>query len=309
MKKEYFLLIFAIIALSAYLFFHNKDQDSNLLPEIPVLGEAKIESIEIIRDKKTIHCFKDDDEWVVTENKFPVNTQLIKEMITSIKNLAITTLISEKGNLKRYDVDIDKSIKVVVKDKNKVLREFSIGKTASTQKHTFITLGDQKNIFHAAGNLRRIFNKSVDNLRDKQIHKIDHSEIKSIEISKGNSKRIITKKELPKDNLDKVVKWLSADNAELNQESANSLVETLSDLRCSSYIETKTKTDFKNTAFLLKITIETDKRIEFILLSKNEENKYIGTSSNNQFVFILEDHIADDIISNSDNLLNIKQKS
>lgn len=309
MKKEYFLLIFTIIVLLAYLFLHNRGQDSNVLPPIPEIDESKIESIEIIRDQKTINCFKIGDEWVVTKKQFPGNTRLIKEMIASIKNLAITTLISEKENLKRYDLDKAKSIKVIAKDAKGVLREFTIGKTASTQKHTFIVLSNQKNIFHAKGNLRRIFDKSIDNLRDKQIQKFDMAEIKSIKISKDDFKRIITKKELSEDDTKKTLQWKTQDKAELKQESVNSLIETLSDLRCSSYVETQTKKDFENKTPFLKITLESDQKIEFTLFPKNEQNKYPGISSLNKYLFLLEDYVADDIISNTDNLLNIKQES
>ena len=73
MKKEYFLLILAIIALSAYLFFHNKNQDNYLLPKITNIDKTKIESIEITQNNQTIRCFKDKGEWFVTENKYPVN--------------------------------------------------------------------------------------------------------------------------------------------------------------------------------------------------------------------------------------------
>ncbi|MCP3901562.1 MAG: DUF4340 domain-containing protein [Desulfobacteraceae bacterium] len=309
MKKEYFLLIFAIIALSAYLFLHNRDQDSNLLPQITKIDETKIEHIEIIKHKKTINCFKDGGDWVVTKNKFLGDTQVIKEMLASIKNLTITTLISEKGNLKRYDLDKDKSIKVIAKDKNKVLREFTIGKTVSTQKHTFITLSNQNNVFHATGNLKRIFNKSIDNLRDKQIQKIDLAEIKSIKICKGSLKKTITKKSLAEDNTEKPTQWITKDNTELNQESINALVETLSDLRCSSYIETQTKADFINTTPFLIVTLEADQETEFTLFPKNEQDKHIGISSDHKDLFILEGHIADGIISNCDDLLNINQES
>ena len=309
MKKEYFLLIFIIIALLAYLFLHNRNQDNYLLPQIPEIDEAKIESIEIIKDNQTIHCYKDGNEWFLTKKKFPGNTRLIKEMIASIKNLTITTLISEKENLKRYDLDKSKSIKVIAKGKNGILREFSIGKTAPTQKHTFITLNDKKNIFHATGNLRRVFNKSIDNLRDKQIQKFDITEIKSIEISKGDFKRLITKKELSGDDTEKALQWQVQDSAELKQESANSIIETLSDLRCSSYLETQTKSDFKSKTPFLKITLKAEQIFEFTLFPKGEQNKYPGISSQNKYLFLLEDHVADDIISNINNLLNIKEES
>jgi Domain of unknown function (DUF4340) len=317
MKKEYFLLILAIIVLSAYLFFHNKNSDNYSLPEIGNIDEAKIESIEITQNNKTINCFKDNGVWVVTENKFPADKNIILEMTASISNLTITTLISEKENLQRYDLDKDKAILVIAKSNNKIIRQFYIGKTAPTQKHTFITLDDQKAAFHAKGNLRRMFNKSIDNLRDKQIQKFDQTQIKSIEVSKGDLKRIITKKQFAKetaeenkeDTAEKKTEWQCQDNAELKQESANSVINTLSNLRCSSYLETQTKSDFENKTPFLKIVLKADKAFELILFPKTEQNKYIGISSESKYLFLLEDHIADDIISHADKLLNIKPES
>ena len=309
MKKEYFLLILAIIVLSAYLFFHNKDIDNYSIPEIPDISEEKIESIEITQNNKTINCFKDNGVWVVTENKFPADKNIISEMTASISNLTITTLISEKENLQRYDLDKDKAILVIAKSSNKIVRQFCIGKTAPTQKHTFITLDDKKSTFHAKGNLRRMFNKSIDNLRDKQIQKFDSTKINNIEVSKGDLKRIITKKQLAQDDTEAKSEWQCQDNAELKQESADSIIKTVSNLRCSSYLETQTKSEFENKTPFLKIVLNTDKAFEFTLFPKTEQDKYIGISSESKYVFILEDHIADDIISQSDKLLNIKPES
>ena len=309
MKKEYFLLILAIIVLSAYLFFHNKNQDNYLLPEISNIDKAKIESIEIIQNNKTINCFKDNGGWVVTENKFQANENTILEMVASISDLAITTLISEKENLQRYDLDKEKAIKVIAKSDDKVVRQFCIGKTAPTQKHTFITINDQKIIFHAKGNLRKMFNKSIDNLRDKQIQKFDQTKIKSIEVSKGDFKRIITKKQPPEDDTEAKPEWQCQDNAELKQESADSIIATLSNLRCSSYFETQTKSDFENKTPFLKIVLETEKTIEFTLFPKTEEDKYPGISSQSKYSFLLEDYVANEIISHTDKLLNIKPES
>lgn len=309
MKKEYFLLIVAIIALSAYLFFYNTDQDNYLLPEIAKIDESKIESIEIIKNKETIKCFKDSNKWVVTEEKFLGNSRIIQELVASIKDLTITTLISEKGNLKRYDLDDEKKIKVIARGKNGVLRKFCIGKTTSTQKHTFITLNDKKDVFHANSNLKSMFNKSIDSLRDKQVQKFDSATIKSIEISKGDFKRIISKKELAEDNTKQTPQWESQDNAELKQEPINSLIETLSDLRCSSYAETQTKTNFENKTPFLKITLKAEKIFKFTLFPKTEKDKYPGISSQNKYLFLLQDYTADDIISHTDKLLNIKSES
>ncbi len=293
MKKEYFLLIIAIIALSAYLFFNNQNQSSYLLPEIEKIDKAEIDHVEITKDNKTIECFKDNGKWVVTQNKFLGNEQTISEIIASISNLTITTLISEKKDLKRYDLEKEKAIKVTAKSKNKTLREFSIGKTAPTQKHTFVTLDNnndnKKNVFHASGNLQRMFNKTVDNLRDKQIQKFDKESIKSMEISKGDLKKTILKIEL---------------------QAAKDLRETLSDFKCSSYIEDQTKADYKNKTSILTIKLATeiadDQAYEITIFPKTEQNKYIGISSKNDYLFILENYIADDIISNTDKLLNIK---
>ena len=289
MKKEYLLLIIAIIALSAYLFFNNQNQSNYLLPEIDKIDKAKIDRIEITNHNKTIDCFKDHDKWVVTQKKFLGNEQTISEMIASISNLTITTLISEKEDLKRYDLEKEKAIKVIAKSKNKTLREFSIGKTAPTQKHTFVTIDNKKMVFHASGNLHRMFNKTIDNLRDKQIQKFDKELIKSMNISKGNLKKTILK---------------------IEPQAAKDLLETLSNLKCSSYIEDQTKADYKNKTSLLTIKLETEiadnKTYEITIFPKTEQDKYIGIASLNDYVFILEDYIADDIISNTDKLLNIK---
>jgi len=311
MKKEYFLLILIIASLSAYLFFHNKNQDNYKLPEIAKIDQADIESIELIKNDKTIICFKENDKWVVTQDKFSGNQVTFKEMTAALENLKITTLISEKEDFKRYDLDADKAIKVIARDKNNILREFTLGKTAPTQKHTFIALKNPENnkinIFHASGNLRRMFNKSVDNLRDKQIQQFDIASIQTMEIIKDNLKRTFTKTET------KDQPWKSFDKKDVKQNELNSLIESLSDLRCSNYIENKDKASLDNKTPLLAITLETEQTPgqSYIMkiFPKTDQDKYMGLSSQNKYLFILENHVADNIISHMDKLLNLKPKN
>jgi uncharacterized protein DUF4340 len=306
MKKEYILLLILIITLCSYLFFHNKNQTSSLLPEISIIDNAEIESIDIIKSNEIINCFKDNGNWVVTENKFPGDAGIFSEMIVSIKNLTITTLISEKDDLKRYDLDKDKSIKVIAKGEKGIVREFSIGKTAPTQKHTFITIDTNKGVFHASGNLRRKFNKSVDNLRDKQIQKLDQATIEIIEISKGSIRRAVSKT----DDKNPETPWHSRDKKNLNTESITSLLETLADLKCSGYVDTQMGTDLKNKTSLLTIILKTGEEsgqeYKIELFPKTEQKKYMGISSQNKYIFVLEDYVADSIISDTDKLLNIE---
>ncbi len=317
MKKEYFLLIVAIIALLAYLFFHNNNKDNYSLPQLTGLDEADITSIEIIKDGDTIDCFKDNGKWVVTKEKYPGSTFQIKEMLSSIKNLTITTLISENKNLNRYDLDRKKAIRVIAKDKDKILRSFNVGKTAPTRRHTFITLDDDEIIYHARGNLRQTFNKSINNLRDKQIQKIDPRKIKSIEIRKNGLKKIINRKNTRKnkngkdkpDNGKEQILWTDKDNNSIKQGPVKNLIKAMSDLYCDSYPENLNKKEFESKASFLKVVLKTDKTIEFTLFPKNKKGKYPGISSSNKYLFLLNNYVADDIISQVNELLDIKKEN
>ena len=315
MKKEYFLLILVIVSLGAYLFFHSNNKDNYVLPQISQIDKTQVKAIEIIKPLKTIDCFRDNDQWVVTSNKFPGDVDTIQEMIAAIANLKVTTLISENPDLKRYNLDKDKAIKIIAKGKHGILREFNIGKTAPTQRHTFVTLDKSKMVFYAPGNLNRLFDKSIDNIRDKAIQKFDKNNIETLEIKKGKIKRIFSKQvtsvKTDKKPLKEKTQWQSIDNKRIDPAAITSILDTLSDLRCSTYIENQTKKDFKATpsfiTIILKEKKDSNKIYKLNIFPKTKQNIYAGISSQNKYVFALEGYIVDNIISNTDKLLNIKK--
>ncbi|MCP4672486.1 MAG: DUF4340 domain-containing protein, partial [Desulfobacula sp.] len=119
MKKEYLILIAIIIFAGSYLFLHKEDQANYQLPEIKTINTAKITGIIIKKDQDTITFTKKNETWVLTDQKFPVDSKSVQDMFDTFKTFKLTALVSQKSDLQRYELDEKKSIHVKLLEKEK----------------------------------------------------------------------------------------------------------------------------------------------------------------------------------------------
>ncbi|MBF0259817.1 MAG: DUF4340 domain-containing protein [Desulfamplus sp.] len=154
----------------------------------------------------------------MTDKNYPASKESVTQILDIVKDLKLSALVSESGNLNPYELDSKNRISVTVKSAVETLRKFEIGKTAPSFRHTFVRLDGNSNVYHAAKSFRRDFDKTVDDLRDKKVLSFDKSKISSIALKKGETiKEIAIKDGKPvsvdakvqdsaqgkKDNLDK----------------------------------------------------------------------------------------------------------
>ena len=192
-KKEYIILPIIIIALSIYLYVHKKDSTYYSLPEIKKTDIKNISKITIMRSGKNFEIVKDRDFWQVGEKKYKADNEKIAGMLDIIKDLTLTNLISESKTYTRFDLDKNNKIAVKAWNREKKAREFSIGKSAPTYKHTYITLKSNGNIYMAKGDLKRYFDYSVNQLRDKKVLTLTPDTIDKLSILTDQDKIEIVK--------------------------------------------------------------------------------------------------------------------
>ncbi len=162
LKKEYALLGIVILALGLYLFLSKRDRVHYTLPETPRLETADITRVEIEKAGGNLTLKRADNQWHLTPGDYPADTAQVERMLKSVAELTVTALVSESQSYARYDLDAERRIEVRAYNKDQLVRQFTVGKAASTFRHTHVLLGADKNVYHAAGSFRWEFDKPID---------------------------------------------------------------------------------------------------------------------------------------------------
>ena len=243
-------------------------------------------------------------------------------MLDVIEKLKLTALVSESKNYIRYDLNNDKNIDVKAWQGNTLLREFDIGKTAPTYKHTFVKLPNDPNVYHARGDFRRNFDRPVDDFRDKTILSYSQNTIQGIKLTHEGKTIYISRKEIPEtlpekkdepaDKASKEAKtktvWEDTDGHEVAPFKVNSLLSFLNSLECERYLDDSKKEDFKNPIY--NVTLKGEKEYSLLVFAKKDKDakNYSAISSENKSPFSLSDTQVDTIKSKLGEILNLKEK-
>lgn len=308
MKKEYLIPILLILLFTAYLFLHKENKDAYTLPEIRKIDTTQVTGLVLEKKEGTVQFTRKDKQWVLTDKAYPADSALVELMLDGLRTLKLSALVSEKQDFKRYELDNENRILVrAMKGEDPVL-EFSIGKTAPTQNHTFVMIKDDKNIYHAAGNLKSHFDKTVEDFRDKKVLEFKEASLKQVTLEKDGKSIILIAREEKKDKEQPVVSWAAEGGAKIDTQVVSTLLSSLSFLKCQKFLDSPTKAELEKTAPLCKIILEIEGGLELILFNGEKEDHVNGISSMNDYAFELSRFNGEEIISNMEKLLGIQKE-
>jgi hypothetical protein len=308
MKKEYLILVAIILVLSAYLVLHKEGRNNYTLPEINKIDREKITALTIEKGNQKIEFTKKEDLWVFTDKKYAAKLSIIKDMLDVFEKLKISALVSEKGDLKRYELDDRNRIKVIAKENDKTLIELEIGKTAPTYNHTFIMLKGDKNVYHANDSFRTYFDKTDDGFRNKKVFEFKEAAVSELTLEKNGIVKKLIAKDIKTDTEAIEKKWMFEDGTTPEKESFSDLLSSIAFLECDKFDSSGTKQDLASQPFILRITVS-DKTPLVLTLFQSQGGKILkGISTMNGDVFSLSEFTGSNIMSNVDTLLGIKKE-
>lgn len=322
LKKEYFILAAILVALILYLVLHRSNRTHYQLPELSEVSGKHISKLEITTEGNSIIFSKKDNTWYIEPKGYRADSTKVKNILNAIEKLKLTALISESKNYVRYDLRNDKNIHVKAWHGKTLLREFDIGKPAPTFKHTFVKLPDDPNVYHARGDFRQNFDRSVDDFRDKTVLSYAQNTIRGIKLTHEKKTISLSRKEIPetlpeekdgpaakasKELKTKTV-WEDTKGHEVALSMISSLLSFLSSLECERYLDDLKKEDFENPIYT--VTLEGEKKYSFLVFAKKDKNdkNYSAISSENESPFSLSDTQVDTIKSKLDDILKVKEK-
>jgi hypothetical protein len=315
MKKEYLILILLILLFSAYLFLHKENKDLYTQPEISKIDTSQLTGLVLEKKDEAIRFTRKDKQWVLTDKEYPADAASVQSMLDALKTLKLSALVSEKQDVKRYELDDENRIIVKALKGEESVFEFTLGKTAPTQNHSFVMIQNDKNIYHANGNIKPDFDKTVQDFRDKKVLEFKEASLKRIMlVIDEKSKTLIPreaateeKKEETPDKEKGSVTWASEDGTPIDHEGLANLLSTLSFLQCRQYLETPDKTGLEKSKPLGRIVLETETRLELMLFKGDKEEQINGISSMNGYAFELSRFNGKEILSHMEQLLGIQR--
>ena len=310
--KEYLILVIIIVALMLYLILRPLDRTQYQLPQAVELAKDTISKVEVSQASKTLVLEKKDNRWQIAPQKYAADTDKVKEMLALIESLSMTALVSESKDYFRYDLGEDKKITVKAWAGETLLRGFDIGKTASSFQHTFVKIADDHRVYHARKNFRRLFDQTIDDLRDKTVLTLDKAAITQFQVMQGtqtitfNRQPIAaaTQEAQPPQDIQKdkqtpppapAFAWISTDGRKGDTSKIDRILSTLADLKCAQYIYNRPKTAFKDPIYV--ITLKDTQPYTLSIFAKADAAKaeYPAVSSANESAFLLQSWNVDNI--------------
>jgi hypothetical protein len=296
------MVSFGIIAVLLLLIALKNWKSSPDLPELTNWKESAGE-IVIKNGESTITLSLSDEKWLIN-GKYPADKNAVTGLEKKIKEMEVQDLISRKEFYTKYDLTPEKAVSVTVNKGGRKLRELLIGKKSSTNRHTYMRIDGKPGVYLVAGTFDREVNKTVDELRDKEILNIGKDSIEELEISyRGRSFLFAKKLEEKKPEKgavkkgekdkpakpEKVEKWICKGypQVKISTQKMNPLLSGFSPLRASTFLEME-KSSLGKPLGNVKIKAF-NKEVSVSFHKQEKEKKYIAASSESPYVFTLDE--------------------
>lgn len=313
-KKEYAILFFIIAVLVYYISSERGDRTHYQLPEVRKIQNADISKIDIRKDGSDVVLVREGGGWLVGPDRYPASDSGVKKIIDRITGLKLTAMVSESKNYPLYELDKAHRIEVEAYSGDRSLLKVEIGKPATSYRHTFVLLDDDYRVYHADGNLKNEFNKTVSDLRDRVVMKFS-DEIMELTLKKGDDTLTIERETAPasvdtssqeKEKPDRPgpAGWIIPGGKPVKQKEVDELVSTLSNLECDAFIEGKGKDGFTSPVYT--VTLKGAGTYSLSLFQK-KDNQHPAVSSQSDYPFLLSEWKAGRIMKDLNSLTEEKK--
>lgn len=297
MKREIIVLVLIIAALSVYIVLKKKGRTHYEIPALPGIEKEEISSLTIREGGEEMALVREGDGWIIRPGDYPADTSQVDGMLELVTGLTLTAMASEAGNDQLYELDESARIEVEAGKGDDVLRRVYVGKTAPSQRHTFVKLDNDQRIYHARENMRSPFQKDAETLRDKQVMQIE-DDITEVILTEGQESLHVVKSDVPpapetdasatdgavEDSVAGEPEWRTEAGQLVNGEEIDTLIQTLSNLTCDGYVKDDKPEEMKNPTYT--VSLKGIKDYELAIYGE-QDKKFVCTSSENDYVFLI----------------------
>lgn len=319
LKKEYLILVLVIVALALYVGLRDKGTSHDDLIQPEVLEESRIDRIVIASPEATLDLVKKDEQWTLLPQGYPADKAKVSNMLNTIAKLKLTALVSESANYERYDLTDSEKVAVRAFSGDTLVREFNIGQSAPTFKHTFVTLAGDPNVYHAQGAFKMSFDQTFEDMRDKKVMTFDQAAITGVEIQKGDQTLEAVRMEIapPEPGQAEETKapaapkteWRTPQGERLDQKALESLMGSLSNLQCKEFVNERSKEDFSSALWSVTFKDGAGAYTLSLFAKQNEDDmSFPAVASTNPHVFTLPESQVETFEKQIDTLIQGEKK-
>ena len=288
LKITYSILCFIIIILSLYLTLRQRDRMQYVIPTLPSLQD--LDEVYIEQSGKSLQIVQFGASWQILPEGYPVDSTSMEGLLEVIVDLELTELVSVTGNYARYELDELTRIQVKALKGGKAVRAFDIGKRSPTYDHTYIQLAGDDRVFQTPGDIRGLFIRSKEDLRDKTVLSFNRGSIKKIEAQIGTDTVTLLRTERT-GNASPGYDWNSDEGDAWETQKVDNLLATLSDLNAYSFIDQIDPGS--EPAFSLELSGD---KIYTLVFFERQDNYYPARTSQSPNPFSLFYALSENII-------------
>lgn len=283
----------ALALLVLYIALRKPDRMQYTLPEITPLSSSAITAITVQQGAaEAVRLSKQGENWVVGPRGFRADPAAVSAMVSALSDFRLSDLVSTTQSYERYELDVNKAISVIARDDEKVVRAFSLGKRAPSLNHTYVLMDGDVNVYHAAADLRRIFDKDIAALRDRKVFTINKDEVVRVGLKRGEWSLQVFKPTTTVSTEGQTAsaeKWQTSDGGTWDAAEVDSLVSGIANLSCTSFSE-GSLTDLGKPELIIEV--ETAEAQTLSLYEKTADG-YLATSSQNPYLFFISEQVGD----------------
>ena len=149
------------------------------------------DALEITTPSEKISLYKDGDEWVIGDKKYPASLSVVDSFIDALSNVRALDKVgstSSSNEAEKYELTDALKITVTAKLGDKVLRTLEIGKTAVSSSQCYVTVDGAKDIYLVSGGIKDTFDTSIAAVRTTIVLNLDATEITTVTVTDDSDK-------------------------------------------------------------------------------------------------------------------------
>lgn len=144
--------------------------------------ETEPDAIEISGGQTgTVHLVRDNGGWVINDERYPADGAAVSAMVDALETVRAPGRVS--GNPESGDFGLETPLEVAAYASGKRLRTLRAGKVSANSMQTYCLIDDSEDVYLVSGNLRNIFDRTVENLRDKSVYTLQSDAIERVEFT------------------------------------------------------------------------------------------------------------------------------
>jgi len=290
-KIEYVALVLVIVAVGSYLYFKRTDRVHYDIPRLEEIDARAVTSLEISSWGGSVTLSRRGGEWVLSPSGYPADAQKARKLLHDVAALTLTDLVSDSKNYDRYDLGEKDRITVKAHAGARVLRQFVVGKTAPTSRHTYVMLPGNPSVYQAMDSFREDFQGDGASFRLRKVLGFSMDGITKVSVRAGSAEAAYSRQVSP-DKPGKPAAWVNGSGKEASRPDMDLLVSSLSSLECSGFLDHLEKGGLG--APVAVVTLTGDREHSLSIYPETSGGVPL-TSSGYDSVFTLQDYQLDAI--------------